>query len=107
MKVTIPTKKTIYSKDINKVVDTSFSNYIPPQPTETVTSIPTVEEFFNNYDVLFFQIPQNGNNSHTELIERSSEYLGLDLNLLLQQLQDLQEQNKQLQTQIDEFNTKQ
>ncbi len=37
--------------------------------------------------------------------ERSSEYLGLDLNLLLEQLNFLQEQNKLLQQQINEFNT--
>jgi hypothetical protein len=103
--VNIPTKKTIYSNNINKVVDTGFNNFVVPPSQESVQTIPTVEEFFNNYDILFFEIPQTGTNSHTELIERSSEYLGLDLNLLLQQLQDLQEQNQQLQKQIDEFNT--
>jgi hypothetical protein len=35
---------------------------------------------------LFYEIPLTGDNSHTTLIERSSEYLGLDLNLLLEQL---------------------
>lgn len=102
--VNVPTQKTIYSNNINKVVDTSFSNYIPPVSTQTITPVPTVEEFFNNYDILFYNIPQTGNNSHETLVERSSEYIGLDLQQLLQQLQDLQKQNEQLQKQIDTFN---
>jgi len=106
MAVSIPTNKTIYSKDINKVVDTGFNAYINPNTTaEVVSSIPTVDEFFDNYNTLFYEIPLTGSNSHSELIERSSEYVGLDLNLLLQQLNQLQEQNRLLQEQISQFNT--
>jgi hypothetical protein len=105
-KVTISTKKTIYSKDINKVVDTGFNIAVDPNITNNVvSSIPTVNEFFDNYDILFYEIPLTGSNSHTTLVERSSEYLGLDLNLLLEQLNFLQQQNQQLQQQINEFNT--
>ena len=51
-KITIPTKKTIYSKDINKVVDTGFNTVINPNnTTEVVSTIPTVSEFFENYDI--------------------------------------------------------
>jgi hypothetical protein len=103
--VNIVTNKTIYSKDINKVVNTGFDTYINPNTTtETVSSIPTVDEFFDNYNVLFYDIPLTGSNSHSELIERSSEYVGLDLNLLLQQLNQLEEQNKLIQEQINQFN---
>lgn len=105
-KITISTQKLVYSKDINIVTDTQFSNFVTPSPIEqTVEAIPTVDGFFENYDILFYEIPLTGNNSHTTLIERSSEYLGLDLNLLLEQLNFLQEQNKLLQEQINEFNT--
>lgn len=104
-KITISTKKTIYSKDINKVVDTGFNIAVNINSTETVTAVPTVNEFFENYDILFYEIPLTGSNSHTTLVERSSEYLGLDLNLLLEQLNFLQQQNQQLQQQINEFNT--
>jgi hypothetical protein len=105
-KVTIPTQKLVYSKDINIVTDTQFSDYVTPSPTqETVDQIPTVDVFFENYDVLFYQIPLTGSNSHSTLVEKSSEYLGLDLNLLLEQLNFLQEQNQQLQEQINQFNT--
>jgi hypothetical protein len=105
-KVTIPTQKLVYSKDINIVTDTQFSNYVAPSPVEQIVeTIPTVAGFFENYDILFYEIPLTGDNSHTTLVERSSEYLGLDLNLLLEQLNFLQEQNKLLQQQINEFNT--
>jgi hypothetical protein len=37
----------------------------------------SVEEFFNAYDALFFQIPATGEvNSHEYLVKRSGEYLG-------------------------------
>jgi len=106
-KVNISTQKLIYSKDINKVTDTAFNAFVPPPTSEVVNTIPTVSEFFDNYDILFFQIPQTGSNSHETLVTKSSEYLGLDLNLLLEQMNFLQEQNQQLQKQIDEFKTNQ
>lgn len=104
-KVKISTQKLVYSKSINTVTDTNFNNFVPQPTVEPVVSIPTVNEFFNNYDILFFQIPLTGSNSHATLIEKSSEYLGLDLNVLIEQLNFLQEQNQQLQQQINEFNT--
>lgn len=102
---TISTQKLIYSKEINKVLDPQFSSLVPKPNEEIVTSIPTVDEFFNNYSILFYQIPLTGSNSHAELVEQSSTYLGLDLNVLVEQINFLEEQNKQLQKQIDEFNT--
>lgn len=101
----IPTQKLIYSKEINKVLDPQFSSLVPKPNEEVVSSIPTVDEFFNNYDILFYQIPLTGSNSHADLVEKSSEYLGLDLNVLVEQINFLEEQNKQLQKQIEEFNT--
>jgi hypothetical protein len=60
--------------------------------------------FFENYDVLFFEIPKTGDNSHETLINRSSEYIGLNLQSLFNQLKELQTQNQLLQQQIDTFN---
>lgn len=102
---TIATQKLIYGKEINKVLDPQFSSLVPKPNEEVVVSIPTVDEFFDNYDILFYQIPLTGSNSHATLVEKSSEYLGLDLNVLVEQINFLEEQNKQLQKQIDEFNT--
>lgn len=107
-KINIPTQKLVYSKSIDKVTNTTLNAFVPPiNSGEPIQPIPTVSEFFDNYDILFFQIPQTGSNSHETLVTKSSEYLGLDLNLLLEQMNFLQEQNQQLQKQIDEFNTNQ
>jgi hypothetical protein len=102
--VNIKTQKLIYSNEITKVTNTTFDVFTPPIDNTPIESIPTVNEFFDNYDVLFFEIPKTGNNSHETLINRSSEYIGLDLQSLYNQLQELQIQNQLLQQQIDTFN---
>jgi hypothetical protein len=104
MSIQVKTNKTIYSNSINKVKDTNINTAIQPVDTTPVVEIPTVDNFFNNYDVLFFEIPKTGNNSHETLIERSSEYIGLNLQQLYTQLRELQIQNDLLQKQIDTFN---
>jgi hypothetical protein len=104
MTVQIQTNKTIYSNSINKVKDTSINSFTPSVDNTPVEPIPTVDGFFDNYDVLFFEIPKTGNNSHETLINRSSEYIGLNLQSLFSQLKELQTQNQLLQQQIDTFN---
>jgi hypothetical protein len=57
-------------------IDTEFTELITPIPQEEVVT-PTVEEFFNLYDQLFFDISPSGDiNSHEYLIARSTDYVG-------------------------------
>jgi hypothetical protein len=77
--VNIPTQKLIYSNEITKVTNTTFDVYTPP-------------------------IAKTGENSHETLINRSSEYIGLNLQSLYNQLKELQIQNELLQQQIDAIN---
>ena len=60
-----------------RVVDTSFAElYNTPTTSAAIPSI-TVEQFFDAYNNLFFQIPATGQvNSHQYLVERSTAYLG-------------------------------
>ena len=102
--VNISTSKIIYSNSINKVIDTTLTNYIPPVNSSPASPIINVSQFFENYDNLFYNIPKTGTNSHETLITKSSEYIGLNLQQLLLQLQELQIQNELLQKQIDTFN---
>ena len=102
--VNVSTQKRIYSNSINKVVNTTLTNYIPPVDTTPSSPIVNVPQFFENYNNLFYNIPKTGTNSHETLIEKSSEYIGLNLQQLLLQLQELQVQNELLQKQIDTFN---
>ena len=61
----------------------------------------TVGDFFTVYNNLFFLIPKTGPNSHTTLIEQSSEYVEYQANqaeiqALLDEIAELREQNLQL-----------
>ena len=61
--------KTIYSK-------TEFENKIDTEFTELTTDQPSVsiEEFFNFYNEVFFDIPKEGENSHATIIQTSTDY---------------------------------
>lgn len=71
--------KEVYGRNTyTRVVDTSFSElYTPVTASIAPTTTLTVEEFFNLYNELFFEIPAIGEvNSHEYLVKRSTEYLG-------------------------------
>jgi len=66
--------KTVYGKiSYPNVINTQFTQLVGANPTEESTPI-TIEEFFQAYNDLFFEIPIDGEfNSHLELIQRSTE----------------------------------
>lgn len=71
--------KEVYGRNTyTRVIDTSFSElYVPVTASIAPTTQITIEEFFNLYDSLFFDIPAIGEvNSHEYLVKRSTEYLG-------------------------------
>ncbi len=69
--------KDVFAKQqYENVIDTSFSQLIPPPSSIPEENLPTVEEFFQDYDSLFFQIPKTGENSHETLIVSSTDYIG-------------------------------
>lgn len=78
-------------------IDTSFTQLIPPPPPVEV--IYTVEDFFNLYNTLFYEIPAEGDiNSHRFLVNRSTEYIGFteekeeDIQVLLDEITSLREE---------------
>ena len=105
----IKLNKTVYGKiTYPNVIDTEFSQLIKPQVEEVITTV-TVEEFFQYYDELFYDIPIVGDfNSHTELIKRSTEYVGVNQNTdeidaLLDEINQLRLENLTQQQTIDEL----
>ena len=71
--------KEVYGRNtFTRVVDTSFSElYTPVSASATLSQQVTVDQFFDLYDELFFDIPATGEiNSHEYLVARSTEYLG-------------------------------
>lgn len=69
---------TGYSRsELSRTIDTQFSELITPPTVTTVATLPTVNEFFQYYQDLFFQIPKTGEtNSHEYLVKTSAEYIG-------------------------------
>ena len=90
MAETIIIDKTVFNKgQFTLAVDTKFSELFA-QSTPL-----TVDQFFISYNDLFFEIADNGINSHQELIQRSTDYLGEDLfaeerNVFLDQINALE-----------------
>ena len=72
-------------------------------------SISFVNQFFDYYNDLFYEIPTEGDfNSHLELIRRSTEYVGVNQNTgeidaLLDEINQLRLENLTLQQTIDDL----
>jgi len=57
------------------VIDTNFNEFVIVPPTIAENPV-TVDQFFSYYDQLFYDIPITGEQSHTTLVERSTQYIG-------------------------------
>ena len=102
----ITPSKVIYDKSqYQKVIDTSFTQLVQPQVTSSVPQV-SVQQFFQYYQELFYQIPKLGNtNSHTYLIKTSGEYVGDTqtddtLQALIEEITQLRQENLTLQQQL-------
>lgn len=104
MDSSIQIQKTVYNKEeVGKVLDRNFNTF---KTTAEETNNITVQEFFDNYEELYYEIPVEGDiNSHTYLIKKSSELLNIqttneDIQPLLDEISQLREQlliaNKQI-----------
>jgi hypothetical protein len=100
--------KRVYDKNqYQKVIDTSFTQLVQPTVTAETVVLPTVDQFFEYYNQLFFDIPKFGEtNSHEYLIKTSQEYIGLsnvvndEIQLLINEITELRQDNLELQQQI-------
>jgi hypothetical protein len=97
--------KKLYNKSAYlNTINNSFTELVPSQPEEI--SPPTIEEFFQLYDELFYEIPKEGEiNSHEYLVKQSTNYIGSqiiteDIQALLEEITSLREENLALQQNI-------
>jgi len=88
--------KKLYGKiSYENVINTSITQLQPPPLPQTNTI--TVEEFFNYYQTLFYEIPKEGEiNSHRFLVEQSGQYIGdaqitTDVQALLDEITSLRQ----------------
>lgn len=85
--------KNVYSKDQFK----STVNSSLPGESAPAESLPSVDEFFNYYNLLFYNIPKTGDsNSHEYLIKTSQQYIGdqqnnEEIDALIQEVNGLRE----------------
>jgi len=97
--------RVVYDKDdYRKTIDTSFNELLPVVPEEETDTI-TIEQFFEFYNDLFFDIPKTGENSHNTLIQQSTEYVGEqqtneELEALVEEVNSLREQLLEAQTEL-------
>jgi len=104
----ISIEKQVYDKlSFSKVVNTQFSQLLNNVNEETPTF--TLEDFFQLYDQLFYQIPKEGDaNSHRYMLEKSADYLGVivsqdDIQALLEEITTLRQQVLDTQSTLDEI----
>jgi hypothetical protein len=88
--------KTVYNRrEYVNVIDTSFTQITPTIPVEDTI---TVEQFFQFYNKIFYDIPAEGDiNSHTYLVKTSGEYINTaapneEVQLLLDEITSLRQQ---------------
>ena len=76
----IPIEKQVFDKNqFGRVIDTQFRQLLIQQEEEEIPSF-TIEDFFELYDQLFYQIPREGDtNSHQYILQREADYLGISI----------------------------
>jgi hypothetical protein len=74
-------KEVFNKRDYKKTINTSFTQLGVKSIQEQLDDQPTVQEFFDMYNTLFYEINELGEtNSHAYLIKTSSEYISFDEN---------------------------
>jgi len=73
-------KKNVFSKaQYTKTIDTNFNELGVTTISEDLQNQPSVEQFFQLYNDLFYDIPPNGPvNSHQYLVETSGDYINFE-----------------------------
>jgi hypothetical protein len=73
-------KREVFNKDQYKqVIDTNFSQLGVTSVSASAENTISVEEFFGNYNSIFYDIPPNGEtNSHEFLVRESGQYINFD-----------------------------
>lgn len=107
----IPIEKTVFDKDtFSKIIDTQFHQLLNNQTEET--PVFTIDDFFQLYENLFYQIPKEGDtNSHQYILKKEADYLGVsisqdDIQALLNEITSLRQQVLEAQQTINDLTKK-
>jgi hypothetical protein len=101
------TKQVFEKRQYDRTINTSFTQLVSPVTEATGSALPTVDQFFDFYNQLFFDIPKFGElNSHEYLIKTSQEYIGAtavvtdELQALIDEVTELRQANLELNQQV-------
>ena len=104
--------KAVFGKvSYPQIVDTEFKQLVQPNEVTPDLEPLTVTQFFEEYNRLFFDIPQNGEvGSHRELVTRSSSYVGMtdqssEMQALIDEISDLRIQLLSAQQEVINLST--
>ncbi len=105
----IPVEKEVFDKSLfSRVINTRFSQFLTDSD-EAETPVFTIDDFFELYEQLFYQIPKEGDtNSHRYILEKEADYLGViinqdDIQALLDEITNLRQQLLDTQTTLNEL----
>jgi hypothetical protein len=112
MEKKVDVKKIVFNKaEYQKIIDTEFNELGVTNITDDIQSTVTVNDFFNYYNELFYEIPERGgNNSHEYLIRTSGDYINFEeqsdiIEALQEEINVLRETNLKLETELIEAKT--
>lgn len=101
------TKQVFEKRQYDRTINTAFTQLVSPVIEATGSALPTVDQFFDFYNQLFFDIPKFGElNSHEYLIKTSQEYIGTtavitdELQALIDEVTELRQANLDLNQQV-------
>ena len=104
----LPLVKQVFEKKaFNDTINTTFTELTSSAVVSTSSLLPSVIEFFQYYQDLFYQIPKFGDtNSHQYLVISSQDYIGSEaggnevIDALISEVTVLRQENLELQQQI-------
>lgn len=104
----LPLVKQVFEKKaFNDTINTTFTELTTTTVVSTSSLLPSVTEFFDYYQALFYQIPKFGDtNSHQYLVISSQDYIGSEaggnevIDALISEVTVLRQENLELQQQI-------
>lgn len=105
--------RTLFNPEqYKKTINTQFTQLTLTGGLNTSSvSLPNLDEFFTQYNNLFYNIPISGSiNSHEYLVQQSAAYIGIDLSPdnvqdLIDEITELRQENLELQQQIQEISS--
>jgi|Laugresbdmm110sd_1035091.scaffolds.fasta_scaffold19954_2 hypothetical protein len=105
----ISVQKTVFNKDTyGRVIDTQFRQLINQDVVDETPSF-TIDDFFQLYEDLFYQIPKEGDsNSHQYILQKEADYLGIsisqdDVQALLDEITLLRQQVLETQQTVNDL----